>query len=219
LNWSNLFFFNEEHFYIAHVFRFPTYFVHFPCFVDAEKRVKKKETSDLTESWIIRYSWFCCPCMRCEMSIIRKMGLWISDVIFFFFFMLHLWAVCQKMPVRPSHSAEDKLNLSKNCNKKTKQWMLQHEDFRTIRQSSKSSIHFIILKVVRFGIYRYIILKGFLYFCKDLHCFEKLWFIHPYYLKKTQTSICLCLASFAESRTTFFCTLLCIFFIKKTYAK
>ena len=83
MNWSNLFFFNKEHFYIAHVFRFPTYFVHFPCFVDAEKRVKKKETSDLTESWIIRYSWFCCPCMRCEMSIIRKMGLWISDVIFF----------------------------------------------------------------------------------------------------------------------------------------
>ena len=84
MNWigQTCFFFNKEHFYIAHVFRFPTYFVHFPCFVDAEKRVKKKETSDLTESWIIRYSWFCCPCMRCEMSIIRKMGLWISDVIF-----------------------------------------------------------------------------------------------------------------------------------------
>ena len=143
----------------------------------------------------------------------QKNGVMNIRCDFFFFFMLHLWAVCQKMPVRPSHSAEDKLNLSKNCNKKTKQWMLQHEDFRTIRQSSKSSIHFIILKVVRFGIYRYIILKGFLYFCKDLHCFEKLWFIHPYYFKKTQTSICLCLAIFAESRTTFFCTLLCIFFI------
>lgn len=34
------------------------------------------------DSCIIRYSWFCWPCMRCEMSIIRKMGLWISDVIF-----------------------------------------------------------------------------------------------------------------------------------------
>ena len=96
--------------------------MHFPCFVDAEKRVKKKETSDLTESWIIRYSWFCCPCMRCEMSIIRKMGLWISDVIFFFFFMLHLWAVCQKMPVRPSHFAEGKLNLSQNYNKNNREW-------------------------------------------------------------------------------------------------
>ena len=32
-----------------------------------------------------------------------------------------VWAVCQKMPVRPSHFAEDKLNLSQNSSKKTKQ--------------------------------------------------------------------------------------------------
>ena len=25
-------------------------------------------------SWIIRYSWFCCPCMRCEMSVHQKNG-------------------------------------------------------------------------------------------------------------------------------------------------
>ena len=69
----------------------------------------------------------------------QKNGVMNIRCDFFFFFMLHLWAVCQKMPVRPSHSAEDKLNLSKNCKKKTKQWMLQHEDFKIIRQRSNFS--------------------------------------------------------------------------------
>ena len=58
-------------------------------------------------SWIIRYSWFCCPCMRCEMSVHQKNGGELMNIRcdFFssypFFFMLHLWAVCQnsEMPL------------------------------------------------------------------------------------------------------------------------
>ena len=60
-------------------------------------------------SWIIRYSWFCCPCMRCEMSVHQKNGGELMNIRcdFFssypFFFMLHLWAVCQKLRNAPGY--------------------------------------------------------------------------------------------------------------------
>ena len=113
--------FQKEHFNVAHVFRFPTYFVHFPCFVDAEKRVKE---GDLRFDRELNHQIFMVLLSMHEMWNVhhQKNGVMNIRCDFFFFFMLHLWAVCQKMPVWPSHFAKDKLNLSQNCNKKTKQW-------------------------------------------------------------------------------------------------
>ena len=65
------------------------------------KGLDRAESSDI--HGFVAHAWD----VKCPS--IRKMGasLWISDVIFFssypFFFMLHLWAVCQKLRNAPGY--------------------------------------------------------------------------------------------------------------------
>ena len=96
------------------------------------KGLDRAESSDI--HGFVAHAWD----VKCPS--IRKMGasLWISDVIFFssypFFFMLHLWAVCQKLRNAPGY-----FEFSRNQNN-LERLLPQMKEMSTNKKSSTQRV-------------------------------------------------------------------------------